>query len=165
MTSYPNQKHYTINRINPVTEKKQYLSITTENLAAASRNLSGEIAFKFYLYLCSNQDGYSFHYSPQHFANIYGVSLDSARRADEKLKEAGYLVPSADRKNGYDFYEVPQEAEPELEIELPEEEKRLAKTKQGTETPITYSQLYQIYKDKHPEEVIKKVWNSLEVWH
>lgn len=163
MAHYPNQKHFTINRINPLKEKKQYLSIVNENIAEASRRLSGEIPFKFYLYLCSNQDNYSFDYSPQHFANIYGVSLDSARRAPEKLIEAGYLVPSEKHKNGFDFFEVPQEKKTSIKVEIVEE-KRFIEQEDGTLKPMTYSEVYNELKNEYPESIIKEqVWNVAEV--
>ena len=163
MAHYPNQKHFTINRINPLMAKKQYLSITCENIAEASRRLSGEIPFKFYLYLCSNQDNYSFDYSPQHFANIYGVSLDSARRAPEKLIEAGYLVPSEKHKNGFDFFEIPQEKKTSIKINIVEE-KRLFEQEDGSMKAMTYLEVYNELKEQLPESYIKEqVWNIAEV--
>ena len=103
MAFYPNQKHFIIHRINPITEKKQYLAISTENLAIAARNLSGEVAFKFYIYLCSMPNGYEFDYMPKEFSEAYGVSTGSAYAAVDKLIKAGYLVESESRKNDYLF--------------------------------------------------------------
>ena len=71
---FPNQKHFKINRNNPLAlgaEKKQFVALYTENVAAASRNISGEVAFKLYLYLLYNQDKYVDNFSPQKFANDF----------------------------------------------------------------------------------------------
>lgn len=164
MATYPNQKHFTINRINPLTEKKQFLSITCENLALASRNLNGEVPFKFYLYLCSNQDGYSFDYSPQHFANVYGVSIDSARRAADRLIETGYLIRDEKHKNGFVFYETPQEKKTSIKIPEIKEEKRLFEQEDGSFKAMTYTQVYNELKEVYSEETIKEqVWNKAEV--
>lgn len=65
--NFPNQKHFKINRSNPLAvgaEKKQFVALYTENVAAASRNISGEVGFKLYLYLAANADKYEFDYSP-----------------------------------------------------------------------------------------------------
>lgn len=162
MAKYANQKTFKINRTNPIKEKKQYLAISCESISEASRNL-GEAAFKFYMYLCCNADGYQFDYSPQHFANIYGLSVDRARKVVQQLVDARYLVLN---DNGiYEFYEVPQEEKLAIEenFELPEEEKRLMKTKSGAYAPITYAALYEGLKGKQPDGTIEKIWNSLEV--
>ena len=162
MATYPNQKHFTINRINPLTEKKQFLSITCENLALASRNLNGEIPFKFYLYLCSNQDGYSFDYSPQHFANVYGVSLDSARRAADKLIEAGYLVRDEKHKNGFVFYETPQEKKSSIKRKT-DVEKRLIEQEDGTFKAMSFSELCRGLSELSETEIKEEYWNTAEV--
>ena len=161
MAFYPNQKHFIIHRINPITEKKQYLAISTENLAIAARNLSGEVAFKFYIYLAANRDNYSLDYSPQHFANIYGISIDSARRAADKLIEAGYLVKNENYKNTYDFFEVSQKKEDKPKIKSAVlEEKRFIEQDNGELIKMTYPELFEELKDYYPPEVIKAAWDD-----
>ena len=162
MAFYANQNSIKIKREIPdYRGKKQYLSAYSENIAAAARLLNG-VPFKFYIYLLSNQDGYSFDYSPKHFSNIYGVSYDSAKKAIAPLVDAGFLVKNPG--GGYEFYEVPQEKPKEFDIVLPEQEKRLAPLKGGIFEPITYIELYQeLTKQNIPESKIEEYWNKMEV--
>ena len=82
-------------------QDSSYISI--DKLEAAARNLSGEVAFKFYIYLCSMPNGYEFDYIPREFSETYGVSIGSAYAAIDKLVKVGYLVESKNRKNDYLF--------------------------------------------------------------
>ena len=161
MAFYPNQKRFIIHRNNPMNEKKQYLAISTENLATAARNLSGEVAFKFYIYLAANRDNYSLDYSPQHFANIYGISIDSARRAADKLIEAGYLVKNEDYKNTFEFFEVSQKKDEKPKIKSAVlEERRFIEQDNGELVRMTYPELFAELKEYYPSEIIKTVWEN-----
>lgn len=77
--------------------------ISVDKLAAAARNIRGDVAFKFYIYLSSMPNGYEFDYMPKEFSEAYGVSNASAYTAVEKLAKTGYLVESESRKNDYLF--------------------------------------------------------------
>lgn len=164
MSCYPNQKNFTIKRTLPnKEEKKAFISAYTDNIAAASRNL-GEIAFKFYIYLLSNKDGYTFDYSPQHFANYYGVSLDRARRVPQQLMEAGYLVEGD--KNHYVFYELPQEQKKEIVLENIggiDIERRKIVYKNGTFDIATYEEWYAAANGRLPNDLLNEWWNNAEV--
>lgn len=164
---FPNQKHFKINRNNPLAlgaEKKQFMALYTENVAAASRNISGEVAFKLYLYLAANADNYEFDFSPQHFANIYGVSIDAAKKAVQKLIDAGYLTPSKKYKNSYEFYEIPQEKPSSIKYVSEDEELRLIPQDDDTFKPMTYIEVYQeLIKQNIPESKIEEYWNNMEV--
>lgn len=160
MNSYPNQRKITISRNLPKKDaKKPYLCAYTEAIEEASRNLSGEVAFKLYMYLLSNQDKFTMSYSPQHFANCYGVSLDSARRAITALKDAGYIKEIGN--NSYIFYEVPQEVKPTIDL-IDTVEKRLFKSG-GTMVACSFEELYEQFKDRYPYQKIESYWNSAEV--
>ena len=87
------------NAINP----QDNSSISIEKLTTAARNIRGDVAFKFYIYLCSMPNGYEFDYMPKEFSEAYGVSNASAYTAVDKLAKAGYLVESESRKNDYLF--------------------------------------------------------------
>lgn len=82
-------------------QDNSYISI--DKLTTAARNISGEVAFKFYIYLCSMPNGYEFDYMPKEFSEAYRVSTGSAYAAVDKLIKAGYLVESESRKNDYLF--------------------------------------------------------------
>ena len=161
MAQYANQKTIKVNRDTPTKGKGQFLQIYTQRLSEASRTLS-PVGFKLYLYFASNQDGYEKDYSPRDFANIYGVSYESARKAPQNLIENGYLI--AEGANKLVFYEEPQVVNEETKLELPQEEKRLAKQDDGSYKPMTYSEIWKELKDNYPEETIKRFWNTLEVW-
>lgn len=160
MASYPNQKHFTIHRNNPITGKKQYLAITRDNLTMAARTLKGDVAFKFYLYLASNTDNYEFEYSPLHFANVYGVSVDSARRAADKLIEAGYLVKDENHKNGFEFFETPQNKRIKV-TDTVLEKKKLIPQDNGEFLEMTFTEVYNELKENYPIETIKEYWDSI----
>lgn len=161
MASYPNQKHFTIHRINPIKENKQYLAITRDNLTMAARTLKGDVAFKFYLYLAANVDNYDFYYSPQHFANVYGVSIDSARRAADKLIEAGYLVKDENNKNGFEFFETPQNKRIKI-TDTVLEKKKLIPQDNGELLEMTFTEVYNELKENYPIETIREYWDSIE---
>lgn len=161
MATYANQKTIKINRTTPEKGKGQFLQIYSQNLSEASRLLTA-VGFKLYLYLASNQNNYEKDYSPRDFANVYGVSYESARKAPKNLIDNGYLIPN---DNKLEFFETPQQVEIPIEekFEIPEEEKRWMPTKNGGRAPITYDELYNGLKDKKSETTIQNIWNKLEV--
>lgn len=134
-TTYSNQRAILINRDMPAKGSgRKFLSAYYDNISKASRLLSGEVAFKLYLYLLSNQDKYVDNFSPQNFSNDFGVSVDRTRKVFEQLEEAGYLVKTA--SNEYQFYEVPQKKY--AFVNPYETEKRLVQTTDGF-IEITYA--------------------------
>ena len=82
-------------------QDNSYISI--EKRTTAARNIRGDVAFKFYIYLCSMPNGYEFDQMPKEFSESYGVSNASSYTAVDKLAKAGYLVESESRKNDYLF--------------------------------------------------------------
>lgn len=104
-TTYTNQRTIIINRDLPREGEKKVLSAYYDNIVQASRLLAGEVAFKLYIYLLSNQNKDIDNFSPQKFANEFGISADRARKVFAQLEEAGYLVRT-DVSN-YQFYETP----------------------------------------------------------
>ena len=158
MATYANQKTITINReeVN-LRGDKQYLTVYSENVAAASRVLSNT-SFKLYIYLLSNQDGYKKDFSSQHFSTLYGVSYSSVSRAIAELEKEGFLVKGDNNK--YEFYERPQE---KLKFAVAPE-KRKFKMDDGSFVCLTYSEFMELANssDYSPEQ-ITNIWNSGEV--
>ena len=148
--SNPNQRNITINRKDALSSGRQYLAINCDTLAEASRNISGEVAFKLYLYLASNKNGYELSFSPQHFSNIYGCSIDASRRAFVKLVEANYIINKGN--NSFEFFETPQERRPRLDIQP---ERRSYKGQL-----FTYKEVYEELSGELMEEEIKEIWNN-----
>lgn len=146
----PNQRNITINRKDALSSGRQYLAINCDTLAEASRNISGEVPFKLYLYLASNKNGYEFSFSPQHFSNIYGCSIDASRKAFVKLIESNYIINNGN--NSFEFFETPQERRPRLDIQP---ERRSYKGQL-----FTYKEVYEELSDNLMEEEIKEIWNN-----
>ena len=146
----PNQRNVIINRKDALSSGRQYLAINCDTLAEASRNISGEVPFKLYLYLASNKDGYEFSFSPQHFSNIYGCSIDASRKAFVKLIESNYIINKGN--NSFEFFETPQERRPRLDIQP---ERRSYKGQL-----FTYKEVYEELSDNLMEEEIKEIWNN-----
>lgn len=162
MAYYANQNLIEIKREIPdYRGKKQYLSAYTENIATAARLLNG-VPFKFYIYLLSNQNGYSLDYSPKHFSNIYGVSYDSAKKVIGPLVDAGYLVKKPN--GGYEFHETPQEKPASIKYIPEEQELRLIPQDDDSFKPMTYIEVYrELIKDNTPVKDIEAFWNRMEV--
>lgn len=159
-TTYANQKAITINRNLPTKgEKKKFLSAYYDNITQASRLLTGEVAFKLYLYLLSNQDKYVDNFSPQKFANDFGTSIDRTRRVFAQLEEAGYIVRTS--ANNYQFYETPQKVK--QIVMKPVDEYRIAQYEDGTKAAISYNEYYNSLKDNYSLTEIDKSWNELPV--
>lgn len=56
-TKFANQKRFTITRNTPKKgDKKPFITLYLDSIEEASRTLQGEVAFKLYLYLASNQE-------------------------------------------------------------------------------------------------------------
>ena len=146
----PNQRNITINRKDALSSGRQYLAINCDTLAEASRNISGEVPFKLYLYLASNKNGYEFSFSPQHFSNIYGCSIDASRKAFVKLIESNYIINNGN--NSFEFFETPQERRPRLDIQP---ERRSYKGQL-----FTYKEVYEELSGELMEEEIKEIWNN-----
>lgn len=146
----PNQRNVIINRKDALSSGRQYLAINCDTLAEASRNISGEVPFKLYLYLASNKNGYEFSFSPQHFSNIYGCSIDASRKAFVKLMESNYIINKGN--NSFEFFETPQERRPRLDIQP---ERRSYKGQL-----FTYKEVYEELSGDLMEEEIKEIWNN-----
>ena len=146
----PNQRNIIINRKDALSSGRQYLAINCDTLAEASRNISGEVPFKLYLYLASNKNGYEFSFSPQHFSNIYGCSIDASRKAFVKLIESNYIINKGN--NSFEFFETPQERRPRLDIQP---ERRSYKGQL-----FTYKEVYEELSGELMEEEIKEIWNN-----
>lgn len=155
MATYANQKTFTIHR-DKVEQRgdKQYLIIYSDRLDEASRSLC-PVGLKLYLYLITNKDGYNKDFSPRHFANVYGVSIDSAYKATQNLIDNGYLKFSGG--NHYDFYETPQIESPHIAVET---ETRLMRQTDGTYLEMSYAQVYEELKGALPLERIDSIWNA-----
>ena len=157
MAHYANQKTIIIHRSNPIGEKKQYLAIDCQALSTAARTLTPS-GLKLFLYLASNQDGYQKDFSPKDFSNIYGVSVDAARKARLDLQSNGYLVE--DENGKLEFYEQPRE---KLQFAT-KPQKRKFEMDDGSFVYLTYREFSEgMNEEGYSPEEITNIWNSGEV--
>ena len=137
MISYPNQRIVTVNRKMPnkTKDKKPFITIYCSAVDQASRNLKGQVAFKLWLYLAGNTDGYTEAFSPQAIKDRFGVSLDGARDAFKQLVQKKYLVLEEGTKNRYMFFEKPKSNLSAVEI------RKRFENDDGVEVHLTYKEL------------------------
>ena len=107
MAQYANQKQITIKREN-VSEskanKRPYLIAYQDNLQQAMLDLT-PAAFKVYIALLFNADGYRLDFSPEHIKDLTGLCKDTIRKAMTLLELRGYIKTL--EFNKYIFSETP----------------------------------------------------------
>lgn len=103
MRTYPNQKVIHIQKQKYV---DNFLQVGNDEWQRAARELSGS-AFKLYLYLCGNKDGYDLALSQKAVEDATGLSKNTYHRAVEELESNGYL--SCVKGNVYAFSTTPTE--------------------------------------------------------
>lgn len=160
--TYANQKAIVINRTLPKKgERKKFLSAYYDSITLAARTLSGEVAFKLYLYLLSNQDQYVDNFSPANFSADFGTSADRTRKVFEQLEAAGYLERID--SNTYKFYEVPQKRANFANFSS--QERRKIENEDGTYQYMTYLEFYSAAKSQMdwPDITIQENWERSEV--
>ena len=105
--SVANQKNLELHKQEKAT-KDELIAVRSQKAERlAAKNLSPS-AFKVWLYVTANKNGYSFDLSSADVADAYGVSARSFTAAMKELETAGYIVPKTDKKRYYDFYDMPQ---------------------------------------------------------
>ena len=102
MTTYPNQKVIYIQKDKC---EKDFLQISIDEWQEAARELS-DSAFKLYLYLGANNNGFKIALSQKAVQDAIGLSKSSYHRAVDELIERGYLI-SDKHNNEYVFMTNP----------------------------------------------------------
>ncbi len=113
--SYPNQRIIKVKRYSEKA-RANYLKIANTSLELAMYNLKGN-AFKFYIWLADNSDGYTFTLYPVKFWKKAKISYDCYLSAFDELVKKGYLLKHKEKSNIYLFKEVSDIAEPLPEVE------------------------------------------------
>lgn len=103
MKTYPNQK---VIHIQKGTYEDNFLQVGNDEWQRAARELTGS-AFKLYLYLAGNRDGYDLALSQKAVEDATGLSKNTYHRAVEELETKGYL--SFVKGNAYAFSTSPSE--------------------------------------------------------
>ena len=109
--SVPNQKNIKISK-EKCDKNHLYATINLNALQNAMLNLKGE-AFKLWVFLSKNQDGYQFELS-QKAAEEWGIKKDAYYAAVKKLIEKHFLVPIHANSNIHEFSEI-QKTDEEME--------------------------------------------------
>ena len=91
--TYPNQFEM---KIIKKREEEVFLMIDWKDITTAGNVLSAS-AFKLFLYLSKNKDGYNFYFSPKDFINNFEMSDKTYRNARLELIEKGYLVQDGNK--------------------------------------------------------------------
>lgn len=105
---YPNQRFIEIHK-EQVTQSKAtgrlYLVEYQDNIIDACQNLSAS-AFKVYVVLILNKNGYRIDYSPEYLHQVTGLCRATAKKALIELEEKNYLIKTDDKH--FDFYDYPR---------------------------------------------------------
>lgn len=110
MTS-PNQRWIRINKTKVEKNtgvERPYLNAYKDILEKAAKELSGN-AFKLYIYLLSNNNNYSFGFSPKDVSERYGCSIDTVRNAFTILVNKGFLILDSESKARYIFRDTKED--------------------------------------------------------
>lgn len=90
---YPNQKRIKIQReiVNQVKDTgRNYLIAYQDNLLDAMKSLT-PAAFKVYMCLLFNANGYILDFSPEHFSDMTGLCRDTVRKSLALLRSEGFI--------------------------------------------------------------------------
>lgn len=107
--SAPNQKNIELQK-----EEKHsannYLAIRTQKAERLAAKSLTPTAFKIWLYVTANKNGYTFDLSSADVSDAYGISVRSYSTALKELEQLGYLQPKVKgKKRYYTFYDIPPE--------------------------------------------------------
>ena len=168
MISFPNQN---IVRINKQTYKRDFLQIGIDEWQEASKVLTPS-AFKIYLYLASNKNGFELALSKQDIKNELGISFTRFYEAITLLKKHHYLCE--DRKNHLQFFMTPNQEyadrkaiqnweSPKPDSDIPDLESSVPQLEQNSPiTNIEIDKTDKIDKTDNTEEVLLDKWNLAE---
>ena len=148
MSSYPNQKLYTIHK--KIEEGDIFIMLRWEEYCAAAKELSPS-ALNLYMYLAKNKDGYEFFFSSKDYCQAFGVVDKTYRNAKAELINKGYL--REEEKNKVQFSS--SAAFKETKESLQEELKRLTGA-----LKVQDESIYTDFLDKVAEAGLKKIENE-----
>lgn len=91
--TYPNQKQVKVIResVPKNTSNRAYLCAYQDNLKEAMLRLT-PAAFKVYVCLLFNADGFKLRFSPENIRNMTGLCKDTIRKAMTQLEQQGYII-------------------------------------------------------------------------
>jgi hypothetical protein len=108
MTTYPNQRVVHIHK-KKGSPDQPFLQIRNDEWQRAARELTGA-AFKLYIYLAANADGFDLALSKEDVMNCTGIKSDAYYDSFNLLVTKGYLVKvQGNIYNFYTYLEKPEE--------------------------------------------------------
>lgn len=107
--SVPNQRKIYIKRDSD-RARINYFKVSNQNLHSAMHNLKSN-AFKLWVYLADNTDGYAMDLYPVDFCKKANVSESTYKRAFQELIDKRYLIQSEKSNNLFLFKELSDIAE------------------------------------------------------
>lgn len=110
----PNQKIISISCKAACDKEHLYAKINKEALLQAMQKLT-PTNFEVWLYLASQQNNYTFAFSPAAVTEETGLKKSALQEGIRVLIKEKYLIQREDNSNIYDFYELPKE---EVEEEI-----------------------------------------------
>ena len=121
--SNPNQRRITTHKepTNDMGKGNYYTKINLNALRKAMSTLTPK-AFEMWMYFSKNIDNHQFWLSKVDFLSWSVVKETSYHNAFKELVRLKYLVEDDEKKNHYDFYEIPKEEE-EIMITIHKENK------------------------------------------
>ena len=113
----PNQKIISISGKAACDKENIYAKINKKALIEAMKNLT-PTNFEVWLYLASQQNNYTFAFSPAAIQEETGLKKSSLQEGIRVLIKEKYLIKRNDNSNIYDFYEIPKEEQQEEIINI-----------------------------------------------
>lgn len=105
----PNQKNIELQKQDKHTGN-DYVAVRTQKAERIAAKTLTPSAFKVWLYITANKNGYTFDLSSADVVDTYGVSKRSYSDALKELERLGYLQPKVKGKTRYyTFYDIPPE--------------------------------------------------------
>lgn len=104
----PNQKIISIKGKAICDKEHLYAKINKKALLEAMKNLT-PTTFEVWLYLASQQNNYTFAFSPAAVTKETGIKKSSLQEGIRVLIKEKYIIQRKDKSNIYDFYEIPKE--------------------------------------------------------
>lgn len=85
-----------------------YVAVRTQESEQLAARTLKPVAFKLWLYITANSDGYIFDLSRADACAKYGIGTRSYTDALKELQEAGYMVAKPGKTHSFMFYDMPQ---------------------------------------------------------
>lgn len=117
----PNQRIISITGKEVCDKNNLYAKVNKKALLKAMKQLT-PTNFEVWLYLASQQNNYTFAFSPSAIQEETGIKRSSLQEGVRVLIKEKYLIPRADNSNVYDFYELPREEPQEIQIQIHKEQ-------------------------------------------